>query len=86
MKYSKNTIGDIRSVVKCNSISACLLQQEKPNYEKIMEYCEFVLEYTPENLKAHYRKGLALYHMNNFEKAIDFFHQAADIAKDSKGK
>ena len=62
-----------------------MLQQEKPNYEKILEYCEYVLEYTPENIKAHYRKGLALYHMNNFEKAIDFFHQASDIAKDSKG-
>ena len=51
-----------------------------------MEYCEYVLEYTPENIKAHYRKGLALYHMKNFEKAIDLFHQAASIAKNTKGK
>lgn len=67
-----------------NNLAACLLQQDKPNYEKILDYCESVLEYTPDNVKAHYRKGLALYHMKNFEKAIDSFHQASSISKNSK--
>ena len=51
------------------SFSACLLQQEKPSYTKIITYCENVLEITPDNVKAMYRKGVALYHLKNYESA-----------------
>ena len=55
--------------------SACMLQQEEPNYEKIIEHCNNVLGVSEGNVKALYRKGVALYHLKNYEDALDYLQQ-----------
>lgn len=52
-----------------NNLAACLLQQGEPNYKRISEYCDNVLEISPENVKASYRKGVALYHLGKYDDA-----------------
>lgn len=56
--------------------SACMLQQEEPNYEKIIEHCNNVLGVSEGNMKALFRKGVALYHLKNYEDALDFLQQS----------
>lgn len=53
-----------------NNLAACLLQEKEPNYSKIVEYCEEVLLVSPVNAKAHHRKGVALYHLTNYEESM----------------
>ncbi|XP_060076478.1 tetratricopeptide repeat protein 9C-like [Ylistrum balloti] len=65
-----------------NNLAACLLHQENPNYRKVLEYCGQVLEDRPSNNKAKYRKGVALYHLKQFDEAqaILLSLEAADAA------
>ncbi|XP_060575279.1 tetratricopeptide repeat protein 9C-like [Ruditapes philippinarum] len=59
-----------------NNLAACLLQQPNPNYTKIIEYCDNVIELTPNNVKAYYRRGLGYCNLENYEKALESFDQA----------
>ncbi|XP_041350611.1 tetratricopeptide repeat protein 9C-like [Gigantopelta aegis] len=59
-----------------NNLAACLLQQETPNYEKIIQYCDYVLEGVPTNVKAIYRKGMSLFHLKDYDKAIETLKEA----------
>lgn len=63
-----------------NNLAACLLQLPEPNYEKIIDYCNNVIELTPSNVKAYYRRGMAYCHLENFEKALESFDQAESEA------
>lgn len=59
-----------------NNLAACLLQQPNPNYSRIVEYCDNVIELTPNNVKAYYRRGVAYCNLEKFEKALESFDQA----------
>ncbi|OWF50396.1 tetratricopeptide repeat protein 9C-like [Mizuhopecten yessoensis] len=52
-----------------NNLAACLLHQEATNYRKVLEYCDQVLEDQPSNSKARHRKGVALYHLKQYDEA-----------------
>ncbi|XP_072032077.1 tetratricopeptide repeat protein 9C-like [Amphiura filiformis] len=64
-----------------NNLAACLLQQEKPSYDKVIFYCDKVLDMSPLNAKALYRKGQALYHLHNYDKALLSLKKAKETAK-----
>jgi len=67
-------------------ISACLLKQPDPNYDKILEYCGKVIEVDPTNVKAYFRSGLALYNLKNYEDALHSFETAVHIDSSFSGK
>ncbi|KAK7104468.1 hypothetical protein V1264_019180 [Littorina saxatilis] len=62
-----------RLLCECyNNLAACLLAKEKePNYEKVVGYCQKVLDHDPKNVKAIFRMGTALHHLGNLDKAHD---------------
>ncbi|XP_058848156.1 uncharacterized protein LOC117402822 [Acipenser ruthenus] len=56
--------------------SACLLQMELVNYERVKEYCLKVLRKEGENFKALYRSGVAYYHLGDYHKALHYLNEA----------
>ncbi|XP_052767658.1 tetratricopeptide repeat protein 9C-like [Mya arenaria] len=62
-----------------NNLSACLLKQPNPNYTKILEYCDKVIELEPQNAKAHYRKGLSYLSLDKYEQGLDSFQMASSL-------
>lgn len=54
----------------------CILNNEKPNYEKIVQYCDLVLKEDNKNMKALYRKGLALYNLKDPAGALEVLKKA----------
>ncbi|XP_029426934.1 tetratricopeptide repeat protein 9B [Rhinatrema bivittatum] len=64
--------------IECyDSLTACLLQSELVNYERVREYCLKVLEKQEKNFKASYRAGIAFYHLGNYESALHYLKEAA---------
>ncbi|XP_071482003.1 tetratricopeptide repeat protein 9C-like [Diadema antillarum] len=63
-----------------NNLAACLLQQPEPNYAKVEHYCCRVLANSPSNEKALYRKGVALYHMRDYEGAFQSLSLAQKLS------
>ncbi|ESO87701.1 hypothetical protein LOTGIDRAFT_68631, partial [Lottia gigantea] len=63
---------DIKQIqMNChNNLAASLLKQDSPNYEKIIEYCDQVLEGEPTNEKALFRKSTALNKLGKFDDTI----------------
>lgn len=57
-------------------ISACLLQMELVNYERVKEYCLKVLHKEGKNFKALYRSGVAYYHLGDFQKALYYLKES----------
>uniref|UniRef100_D3ZS76 Tetratricopeptide repeat domain 9 n=1 Tax=Rattus norvegicus TaxID=10116 RepID=D3ZS76_RAT len=67
------------STIKKNKImkfTACLLQAELVNYERVKEYCLKVLKKEGENFKALYRAGVAFYHLGDYDKALYYLKEA----------
>lgn len=65
--------------LKCSfivSLTACLLQAELVNYERVKEYCLKVLKKEGENFKALYRSGVAFYHLGDYNKALYYLKEA----------
>ncbi|XP_030402572.1 tetratricopeptide repeat protein 9B [Gopherus evgoodei] len=63
--------------VECyDSLTACLLQSELVNYERVREYCLKVLEKQRSNFKATYRAGVACYHLGDFGRALRYLREA----------
>ncbi|XP_070571373.1 tetratricopeptide repeat protein 9C-like [Ptychodera flava] len=62
-----------------NNLAACLLQVSNPNYEKIIHYCDCVLSQQPDNVKALYRRGMALYHTKAYDDSRDCLLQAKGL-------
>ncbi|TKC36040.1 hypothetical protein EI555_007609 [Monodon monoceros] len=56
--------------------TACLLQAELVNYERVKEYCLKVLKKEGENFKALYRSGVAFYHLGDYDKALYYLKEA----------
>ncbi|KAG2469205.1 tetratricopeptide repeat protein 9B [Polypterus senegalus] len=59
-----------------DSLTACLLQSELVNYERVKEYCLKVLEKQGDNFKAMYRAGIAFYHLGDFDNALQYLKEA----------
>ncbi|XP_078215825.1 tetratricopeptide repeat protein 9B isoform X3 [Callithrix jacchus] len=63
--------------VECyDSLTACLLQSELVNYERVREYCLKVLEKQQGNFKATYRAGIAFYHLGDYAGALRYLQEA----------
>uniref|UniRef100_A0A8D2LPA9 Tetratricopeptide repeat protein 9A n=1 Tax=Varanus komodoensis TaxID=61221 RepID=A0A8D2LPA9_VARKO len=63
--------------VECyNSLTACLLQSELVNYERVREYCLKVLARERSNFKAMYRAGIAFYHLGDYGNALLYLKEA----------
>uniref|UniRef100_A0A6J0T2A7 Tetratricopeptide repeat protein 9B n=1 Tax=Pogona vitticeps TaxID=103695 RepID=A0A6J0T2A7_9SAUR len=63
--------------IECyNSLTACLLQSELVNYERVREYCLKVLAKEKSNFKAMYRAGIAFYHLGDYENALLYLKEA----------
>ncbi|CAJ0956007.1 unnamed protein product [Ranitomeya imitator] len=56
--------------------TACLLQSELVNYERVKEYCLKVLEKQTSNFKATYRAGIAFYHLGDYGNALLYLKEA----------
>ncbi|KAJ6663765.1 hypothetical protein lerEdw1_009844 [Lerista edwardsae] len=63
--------------IECyNSLTACLLQSELVNYERVRDYCLKVLAREKGNFKATYRAGIAFYHLGDFDNALLYLREA----------
>uniref|UniRef100_A0A9J7YY19 Tetratricopeptide repeat domain 9B n=1 Tax=Cyprinus carpio carpio TaxID=630221 RepID=A0A9J7YY19_CYPCA len=63
--------------IECyDSLTACLLQSELVNYERVKEYCLKVLGHQQDHFKAMYRAGIAFYHLGNYECALRYLRDA----------
>ncbi|XP_023669449.2 tetratricopeptide repeat protein 9B [Paramormyrops kingsleyae] len=63
--------------IECyDSLTACLLQSELVNYERVKEYCLKVLSHQQDHFKAMYRAGIAYYHLGDYECALRYLRDA----------
>ncbi|XP_038817836.1 tetratricopeptide repeat protein 9B-like [Salvelinus namaycush] len=63
--------------IECyDSLTACLLQSELVNYERVKEYCLKVLGHQQDHFKAMYRAGIACYHLGDYECALRYLRDA----------
>ncbi|XP_023823026.1 tetratricopeptide repeat protein 9B [Salvelinus sp. IW2-2015] len=63
--------------IECyDSLTACLLQSELVNYERVKEYCLKVLGHQRDHFKAMYRAGIACYHLGDYECALRYLRDA----------
>ena len=60
-------------------VLASMLQTEKPSYSRVLECCNEAIKLCPDNAKTHYRRGVALYHLREFDEAILALQKAAKI-------
>jgi len=67
-----------------NNLAACLLQGETPDYPKIVQYCDNVLDMRPSNIKALFRKGRSLYHMKEVDDALSTLKHAQNLPEGNK--
>ena len=74
-KIDEETLSRVREakVAVYNNLSMCLMQQEEPKYDRVLENIAVVLEADPDNVKANYRRGLALAKTGNHEGALEVF-------------
>ncbi|KAG7483929.1 hypothetical protein MATL_G00043540 [Megalops atlanticus] len=63
--------------IECyDSLTACLLQSELVNYERVKEYCLKVLSHQQDHFKAMYRAGIAFYHLGDYDRALRYLRDA----------
>ncbi|RVE64878.1 hypothetical protein OJAV_G00130290 [Oryzias javanicus] len=63
--------------IECyDSLTACLLQSELVNYERVKEYCLKILSHQRDHFKAMYRAGIAFYHLGDYECALRYLRDA----------
>ncbi|XP_014858120.1 PREDICTED: tetratricopeptide repeat protein 9A-like [Poecilia mexicana] len=63
--------------IECyDSLTACLLQSDLVNYERVKEYCLKVLSHQRDHFKAMYRAGIAFYHLGDYECALRYLRDA----------
>ncbi|KAJ4935460.1 hypothetical protein JOQ06_016993 [Pogonophryne albipinna] len=63
--------------IECyDNLTACLLQSELVNYERVKEYCLKVLSHQRDHFKAMYRAGIAFYHLGDYECALRYLRDA----------
>jgi len=60
-------------------LSACMLQVDEPSYGRVLDCCKEAIERVPENVKAHYRCGVALFHLSRYDDAVSSLQKAAEL-------
>ena len=60
-------------------LSACMLQNGDPSYDRVLNCCKEAIERVPENVKAHYRCGVALFHLCRYDDAVASLQKAAQL-------
>ncbi|XP_013861703.1 tetratricopeptide repeat protein 9C [Austrofundulus limnaeus] len=66
-----------KTQVDCyNNLAACLLQKQKVDYARVLEYSLRVLRWQPGNVKALYRAGVATLEIGDAESAKQYLTQA----------
>ncbi|MEQ2282636.1 hypothetical protein AMECASPLE_002744 [Ameca splendens] len=58
-----------------NNLAACLLQKQKVDYTRVLEYSLRVLQWQPGNIKALYRAGVATLEMGDAQAAKRYLTQ-----------
>ena len=71
-KDTLNRVSEAKVAVY-NNLSACLMQQEEPRYDRALDNISVVLEIEPNNVKANYRRGQVLAQIGNHEGALEAF-------------
>jgi len=61
------------------TLLACMLQVEEPSYGRVLDCCKEAIERVPENVKAHYRCGVALFQLGRYDDAVTSLHKAAQL-------
>ncbi|XP_041467872.1 tetratricopeptide repeat protein 9C-like [Lytechinus variegatus] len=69
-----------------NNLAVCLLQLPAPDYSKVEYYCNQVLDRSDRNVKALYRRGVARYHLHDYEGAHKSLSKANRISPESNIK
>uniref|UniRef100_A0A672J2Y6 Tetratricopeptide repeat protein 9C n=1 Tax=Salarias fasciatus TaxID=181472 RepID=A0A672J2Y6_SALFA len=59
-----------------NNLAACLLQKQRVDYARVLEYSLRVLQWRPGNVKALYRAGVATLEMGDAQTAKQYLTQA----------
>lgn len=62
-----------------------MLQKDKPAYDQVVDYCRQVTAISPDNIKALYRMGVALFHSNKPEEALRVFEEAYSLPEGRNG-
>lgn len=68
-----------------SNLAACLLQSQKPSYTRVVDCCNEAISRVPNNVKAHYRLGVALYHLKRYTDAIDALQKASKLQSKPDG-
>jgi tetratricopeptide (TPR) repeat protein len=58
---------------------ACLLKSEKPTYTRVLDCCKEAISRVPNNDKAHYRMGVALYNLKRYSDACESLQKAEKL-------
>jgi len=56
-----------------------MLQVSEPSYDRVLDCCKEAIERIPENVKAHYRCGVALFHLCRYDDAVASLQKAAEL-------
>lgn len=66
-----------------NNLAACLLATPNGDSGRVITYCDNVLSEYPKNVKALYRKGVALYNLKNYDEAMRNLLEARHLVRSS---
>jgi len=69
-----------------NNLAACLLKEDSPKYDRIIELCSTALECNPNNKKALFRQGTSLYYVGKYEEALKSLDKAGSDSNVRKYK
>lgn len=61
-----------------NNLAACLLQKQRADYTRVLDYSLRVLKWQPGNVKALYRAGVATLEMGDAQTAKQYLTQACN--------
>jgi len=56
-----------------------MLQASDPSYDRVLNCCKEAIERVPENVKAHYRCGVALFYLCRYDDAVASLQKAAQL-------
>jgi len=56
-----------------------MLQVSEPSYDRVLDCCKEAIDRVPENVKAHYRCGVALFHLCRYDDAVASLQKAAQL-------
>lgn len=76
--------GEVKSVLLAGHLNLAMVYLKMSDYLKTITNCNAALEIDPKNAKGLFRRGVAYYHVQEFEKAINDFENLISIEPDNK--